>query len=284
MSDKTRITGRDRPSRRLWSSEPPYISALNQLAKAPRLSRRPNNPDFLDPGHGTPSPPRVFSVTRITQKGPIVHRLFANAPTKLRSYDATPKARRLYNPAAREAYRRLATGRMPQTSRAWSALGKALMAFDMYRQLGAIKSPQSTARLANLRRLLTSHAPQLRKLLSKQLSSTCIARQSVTLRSLFDDLSATGYVVPGKRFPVGTSKALHFMNPELFMIIDKRVASKLHRHTKALPSLASNYTGGDYVLALTVVSRQLSAYGITRLRRLQPAQPLMRIVDKILFM
>lgn len=210
-------------------------------------------------------------------------RLFVNARSRLRSYDSMPKARSLYNPAATAAYRVLATGRMPQSARAWSALNEALMRFDMYRQLGAMASPGGKVRLATLRRALTRHAPQLRELLSERISSASVRRRATMLRRLFDELSRRDRVVPGKRFPVGITKALHFMNPELFLIIDKRVAGKLHNHTKVLPKLASKYTGRDYVLALKVVAKEIAVYGLSRLRQLQPSQPLLRIVDKILF-
>ncbi len=92
-----------------------------------------------------------------------------------------------------------------------------------------------------------------------------------------------GRVVLGKRFVVGATKALHFLNPELFLIVDKNVAAKLHQHTPLLPMSATNYTGFDYALALRVVASAVRGYGVSRLRYLQAGQPALRIVDKILF-
>ncbi len=209
--------------------------------------------------------------------------LLANARLRLRTYDSLPKARNRYNPAAVVAYQRLATGSMPRNSGSWSSLHEALMMFDMHRQLAATTSPKGRTQLTALRRALTKSAPLLRKLLLQKLSSASLERHGAAIARLFDELSGRGTIVTGKRFPVGTTKALHFLNPELFPIIDSRVARKLHGHTKALPKSATAYTGHTYVLALKVIAKQIRAYGTTRLRRLQSSQPILRIVDKILF-
>jgi hypothetical protein len=159
----------------------------------------------------------------------------------------------------------------------------------MHRQLGALGSPNGETHFAALRRTLKEQSHALRQLLRIQLTPLSINNPH-TLRSrrtaiarVFDELSGKGRVVPGKRFPVGASKTLHFLNPRLFPIIDSRIAAELHGFEKALPRLATPYTGEDYVLALEVIAEQIKAYGAARLQRLQPTQPILRIVDKILF-
>jgi hypothetical protein len=209
--------------------------------------------------------------------------LLSNARRRLKLYDSLSKARNRYNPAAVKAYRRLATGRMPRNSSAWSAMHEALMKFDMHRQLRATTSPKGRTHAAALRLALTKQSPVLRNILSLRITSPSLRQRHTALARLFDQLSKRGAVVTGQRFPVGSTKALHFLNPELFFIIDKRVAKKLQLDTKTLPMSATAYTGHDYVCALKVIQKQIRRYGAARLQQLQPAQPLLRIVDKILF-
>lgn len=209
-------------------------------------------------------------------------KLLSNARVRLKQYDADPNARR-YNPAAMRAYRLLATGGMPRNRSAWLALGEALIAFDMGRQLERLESPKGRDHLCRLRRALARCAPLLRSLLSARISPPFVRSHITTLIRLFDQLSGSGRVVPGERFVVGATKALHFLNPELFLIVDKNVAEKLHQHTPLLPKSATNYRGFDYVVALKIVASATRAYGVARLRNLQAGQPALRIVDKILF-
>ena len=209
--------------------------------------------------------------------------IFKHARVRLKAYDSMPRAV-AYNVAADFAYRRLATGRMPRGRHERESLGDALGKFDMGRQMGSISSSKGRKHLNALRLALTRRARTLRPLLSKRISPSLIQHHSKVLARLFDHLSTKGRVVPGQRFPVGVTKTLHFLNPEVFLIVDRRVAERLKICSKALPKTASRYTGIDYVNALQLVASQLQLYGIARLRRLQPGQPRLRIVDKILFM
>ncbi len=189
-----------------------------------------------------------------------------------------------YNAAADIAYRRLATGRMPRGRHEWESLGNALGKFDMGRQIGSVSSSKGRKHFSALRLALARRGRVLTPLLSKRISVALIQRHSEVLASLFDHLSSSGRVVPGKRFPVGVTKTLHFLNPEVFLVVDRRVAERLKICSKALPKTASRYAGIDYVNSLQLVASQLRSYGVARLRRLQPGQPTLRIVDKILFM
>jgi len=134
-----------------------------------------------------------------------------------------------------------------------------------------------------LRRALRKVAPRLRRLRFERLSMASVARTRHLLARLFDDLARAGGVIPNQRFVVGATKVLHFLNPELFPIIDRRVALKLRDYNGALPRLATRYCGEHYLLAMLTVAKQIQAHGKARIRRLQPATPLLRIVDKILF-
>jgi hypothetical protein len=210
-------------------------------------------------------------------------KIFKQARAWLRTYDSMEKAGSHYNPAAKAAYGLLATGHMPRTYDAWIALDEGLTKFDMSRQLGSFASKQRKRNMSSLRRILVRLAPYLRPLLLEDISVAAVRRRRAAIILIFDRLSQCPGVMPTERFPVGASKVLHFLNPGFFPIIDKRVAWSLHRINNQLPKTASRYTGIHYLNAMEILARDINAYGRARLHALQPSEPALRVVDKILF-
>ena len=89
----------------------------------------------------------------------------------------------------------------------------------------------------------------------------------------------------GKSFHVGATKILHFLNPELFMIVDANTAQAL-KVEMSIPYRSGTqpgYSGERYVDALSEVKRRLRGYGIERFRSLEPGTPTLRILDKLAF-
>lgn len=210
--------------------------------------------------------------------------LLADARNRVRKYDAQAKAKVRYNPAATYAYHKLAVGHIPRGTMAWLALERTLLAFDMGRQIGGVGTCKLRTSSQSLRNILSENALVLRPLLSVRLSVASVRRHRAKIARLFDLLAKCDGVVAGKRFPVGATKVLHFLNPELFQIIDKRVAETLRSHQPALPRTATQYTGLTYVTALYFVAQSIRKYGQSKLWRIQSTQPTLRIVDKVLFM
>ena len=89
----------------------------------------------------------------------------------------------------------------------------------------------------------------------------------------------------GKSFHVGATKILHFLNPELFMIVDANAAQAL-KVEMGIPYRSGTqpgYSGERYVEAMTEVKRWIGDHGIERFRSLEPGTPALRIFDKLAF-
>jgi hypothetical protein len=157
------------------------------------------------------------------------------------------------------------------------------VAFDMARQLGRKKSAKRAARIKALHDVLSKLAWRLRPTLNQSISKRCLNRHRMRITKIFDELARYGGVVPTQRFVVGATKVLHFLNPKLFLIIDKRVAGSLREIQSTLPRDPTAYSGARYFEALGVVHDHLRRFGITRMRRLDRGSPLLRTVDKVLF-
>ncbi|MHA1146127.1 MAG: hypothetical protein ACTSRW_15425 [Candidatus Helarchaeota archaeon] len=89
----------------------------------------------------------------------------------------------------------------------------------------------------------------------------------------------------GKDFHVGATKILHFINPELFPIVDSNAAKTLWVLFE-LPyknSTHPGYSGLSYTESMATIQNVILNYGADRFRDLEPDTPIMRIFDKLTF-
>jgi hypothetical protein len=130
--------------------------------------------------------------------------------------------------------------------------------------------------------------PSLEPIIGQSLCEVDISAQSKRIVTAYDQLAiggADGLHETHKEFHVGATKILHFLNPELFMIIDSNVARVL-RAVFGIPYRASTqpgYSGKRYVRSLLEVKKGILAYGVGRFAALEPGTPIMRVFDKIAF-
>jgi len=88
-----------------------------------------------------------------------------------------------------------------------------------------------------------------------------------------------------KRFDVGTTKILHFLNPELFIIIDSN-AARVFRSYWGIPfrnSTQPGYTAKLYLECMNKARAEIAGYGLKEFQALEPGTPITRIFDKITF-
>jgi len=88
-----------------------------------------------------------------------------------------------------------------------------------------------------------------------------------------------------KHFYVGATKILHFLNPELFIIIDSNAARAFHSAWQ-VPFKNSTQPGFSAELYLECMKRAWSEiydYGLNRFQALEPGTPITRIYDKLTF-
>jgi hypothetical protein len=88
-----------------------------------------------------------------------------------------------------------------------------------------------------------------------------------------------------RNFHVGATKILHFLNPELFMIIDANIA-RILRNFGEIPyrnTAQPGYSDKLYIQSLKVVKDMIVRYGEDNFRSLESQSPIMRVFDKIAF-
>ena len=88
-----------------------------------------------------------------------------------------------------------------------------------------------------------------------------------------------------QQFHVGATKILHFLNPELFLIIDSNAARFLKREFDIGYRRHSpyGYSADRYLEAMKAVKLEIGEFGIGDFADLEPDTPMLRIFDKIAF-
>lgn len=141
---------------------------------------------------------------------------------------------------------------------------------------------------ARLRRKLREIEPILAPMVHLDIFEGDMDELSSPIEQAYDVLAAGGrggLHEQGSEFHVGATKLLHFLNPEMFMIVDRNTAQAI-RDTFGVPykkTTQPGYSGKYYVQSLTAAMNLMVENGADRFRSLEPGTPVMRIFDKIAF-
>jgi len=166
------------------------------------------------------------------------------------------------------------------------------MAFDMGRMMGAGARQKYDVAINGFAKKLHDKLQQIKPLLEPMISSSIfnanIDKISNNISQAYEILAnggQDGLNAQGNDFHVGATKLLHFINPELFMIIDSNTAAALRNNFKSpyKNTAQPGYSSAKYIQSLTAIKTVLVDYGEKQFRSLEPATPSMRIFDKIAF-
>ena len=109
-----------------------------------------------------------------------------------------------------------------------------LISFDMQRFMGNKKYMAEAESWADLlKKALKPHRATLKGLRKKVLQDVPLDEEKLQKQIIrvFEDLSKEGLSVrKSERFDVGASKILHFLIPDLFIILDSNARDQLHKH------------------------------------------------------
>ncbi len=217
------------------------------------------------------------------------HVLFTEASARIQRYNQLCLH---YNLVADAVYRELRRSSAPFSAEFESYLIAALIGFDMGRMMGS--GPESRYDAAaegfakRLRKKLHGIRPALDPLMQRSLVELDIADHREPIVRAYETLASRGegrLSEEDKEFHVGATKILHFLNPELFMIVDGNTAATL-RTTCGIAfknSTQPGYSGEFYLESLCVARDLILKYGAERFRSLEWGMPLLRIFDKIAF-
>jgi hypothetical protein len=197
-----------------------------------------------------------------------------------------------YNLVANAIYQELRQSRAPLSPAYEPYLVAALISFDMGRMMGEgiIKRYDMTANgfAARLHKKLREVEPIFVPLINVDISAGNMDELSSTIKDIYKKLAAGGQGglhEQGNEFHVGATKLLHFLNPEMFMIVDRNT-SRAIRDAFGVPyknTTQPGYSEKYYVQSLNAVKKMIVEYGTERFRSLEPGTPVMRVFDKIAF-
>jgi hypothetical protein len=165
-----------------------------------------------------------------------------------------------------------------------------LLAYDMGRQLGKAPYQIFAERLA---RKLALVAPLIAPFRQSSLASVDLVVAQAPISQAYELLMARGSgalnTTSTSAFYVGASKVLHWLNPELFLIIDSNIARAFHNHPDPASRVRTFYAGAPcysaevYCQCLAHAQREIAAYGEEQLRRDGNRLPLTNIYGNVAF-
>ncbi|WP_050026549.1 hypothetical protein [Verrucomicrobium sp. BvORR034] len=166
-------------------------------------------------------------------------------------------------------------------------LTAGLLAFDMGRMMGSGTHSRYDVReggfATRLHEVLQRVSPILEPYTKVTLAEVELATHSTSLEQAYNILTQLG--PQEKQFHVGATKILHFINPELYPIIDSN-AARFFREKLGIPfrtTTQPGYSAKMYLLSMQKLKELILEYGLERFRQLEPGTPLLRIVDKVAF-
>ncbi len=197
-----------------------------------------------------------------------------------------------YNVAAEVIYRKRYSNGIDTFSQEYLRhVIAGLISFDMGRMMGAGNQYDfNHGFAARLFLKLQQLRPVLEPLMNLHLAEINIDQEARNIMESYNVLSASGagalHQNPEKCFHVGATKVLHFLNPQLFIIVDSNAARafRLGHHVPFRNTTQPGYSAELYVTCLKCAQDDILAFDLARFQDLEPATPITRIYDKLTFM
>lgn len=167
-----------------------------------------------------------------------------------------------------------------------------LVAFDMDREMGkgARQRYDPSEKGFAFRLLQKLRAVQsLISDLDTELSAAKLDEVATAICRAYDHLAKPGSEGLNSEhsdyFHVGATKVLHWLNPSLFIMLDRNVAYAFQQHHRVgfRSGTQPGYTAEKYVNCLRFAQEEINKYGCEGLRRNYPNTPQARIFDKVAF-
>ncbi len=159
-----------------------------------------------------------------------------------------------------------------------------LLGFDMRHMMG--KDPyllEAVSFATKLREALSLIGPMIQDFVGDALDACDFLSHSAELQTAYDYLLKVG--PDQKNFHVGATKILHWIAPELFIMLDSNVAQSFHLACGVAfkKGTAPGYSAGKYLACLRIAQAEVKEFGPTNFQSLQRKTPLARLFDKVAF-
>lgn len=159
------------------------------------------------------------------------------------------------------------------------SLIKGLKGFDMSRTMSA----DFRSRLGDCMTALQSTG--VSALIGCHLSTIDLDTHATLIEKAYQCLAAPGNLHEKKQSHVAATKILHWLNPELFIIMDRNVACAFQNRfaVRFLDTTQPGYSSRKYLACLRHAQNEIGTFGLERFRALELGSPEARIFDKIAF-
>lgn len=169
----------------------------------------------------------------------------------------------------------------------------ALISFDLGRMMG--KGAENRYDLhvggfaCKLHNKLQAIKPRIKHLTNVRLCDADLPAEETNIMAAYDELSSGGEVSLNQKgedeFHVGATKILHFINPELFLMIDSNAARafRVSYNMNYRNSTQPGYSAEKYVRCLAYAKTDIIAFGISDFCSIEMGLPMARIYDKLSF-
>jgi hypothetical protein len=159
---------------------------------------------------------------------------------------------------------------------------EGLVGFDMARTMGDLA--QFQLRLRSKLRMIWDI---LDGVLDLSIEKTGLQSWFDKIEQAYDLLASPGqdglHRDRSKHFHVGTTKILHWLAPDLFIMMDSHVSRAFQRHYQVgyRNSTQPGYTAAKYLFCLQQAQKEVNAFGCDRLFALELETPKARVFDKV---
>lgn len=197
-----------------------------------------------------------------------------------------------YNLVANEVYKARASLGDPFDKKYLPYIVAGLISFDMNRMMGkGAKGKYDIGLNGFARRLydkLQFAKGRIENLVFERLAEVDIGTITDDIIAVYHELARGGSESlhqGGKEFHVGATKILHFINPELFIIVDSNAsrAFKSFHDVAFRNTTKPGYSSDRYLQCMSHAKQEIIEYGISDFCALEPGTPLTRIYDKLTF-
>ncbi|MBI5746327.1 MAG: hypothetical protein HZA13_04930 [Nitrospirae bacterium] len=168
----------------------------------------------------------------------------------------------------------------------------ALIAFDLGRMMGKGDErrydPEMNGFAQQLREKLKGIRPSFQHLTTVRLCDVNLLEEQDNIITAYRYLAAGGndsLNQTGDGFHVGATKLLHFINPELFLIVDSNAARafRMTHNINYQNTTQPGYSAEKYIKCLELAKADINKFGITAFCSLEDDTPMARIYDKLSF-
>jgi hypothetical protein len=193
-------------------------------------------------------------------------------------YNRMPLCAKRYNPAAEQVYQARRRFGDPLLCEFEPYIVTGLKRFDMGRTM-AVDFPN---RLRNSLRVVRMR-PLIGKFRECRLSAVDLSAFGSEIEAIYECLAPAGTLHPENQSHVAATKILHWLFPDLFLMLDSRVAGVFRDvfGVRFVKSTQPGYSAEKYLQCLQLAQDDIRSFGVERFRSLEVNTPEARIFDKI---